>query len=88
MNNSHNERMTKEVKEDALGEALAKAKQMSLTEAKAIYGENFETYKTIKEMRARGWGVQVRIKMTMRSCGFKHQDFYYEFLHYPKKGVR
>jgi len=23
----------------------------------------------------------------MRSCGFKHQDFYYEFLHYPK-GVK
>ncbi len=86
MNNSHNERMTKEAKEDALGEALAKAKQMSLTEAKAIYGENFETYKTVKEMRARGWGVQVRIKMTTRPF-FKHQSFYYEFLHYPK-GVR
>ena len=77
MNNSHNERMTKE---DALGEALAKAKQMSLTEAKAIYGENFETYKTIKAMRARGWGVQVRRKRRMRSCGFKHEDVGYEVL--------
>ncbi len=92
MNNSHNERMTKEAKEakeDALGEALAKAKQMSLDEAKAIYGDDFKIHKTVREMRARGWGVQVRIKMTMRSCGFKHQDFYYEFLHYPNpKGVR
>ena len=34
MNNSHNERMTKEVKEDALGETLAKAKQMSLPKLK------------------------------------------------------
>ncbi len=86
MNNSHNERMTKE---DALGEALAKAKQMSLDEAKAIYGDDFKINKTAREMRARGWGVQVRIKMTMRSCGFKHQSFFYEFSHYPnQKGVR
>jgi hypothetical protein len=42
MNNSHNERMTKEAKEDALGEALAKAKQMSFAEAKAVYGDDFE----------------------------------------------
>ena len=87
MNNSPNERMTKEAKEDALGEALAKAKQMSFAEAKAVYGDDFKINKTVREMRARGWGVQVRIKMTMRSCGFKHQDFYYEFLHYPK-GVK
>ena len=85
MNNSHNERMTKEAKEDALGEALAKAKQMSFAEAKAVYGDDFKTYKTVA--RCELWGVQGRIKMTMRSCGFKHQDFYYEFLHYPK-GVR
>ena len=46
MNNSHNERMTKEAKEDALGEALAKAKQMSFAEAKAVYGDDFKTHKT------------------------------------------
>lgn len=37
MNNSHNERMTKEAKEDALGEALAKAKQMSFAEASRLW---------------------------------------------------
>jgi len=87
MNNSHQDPITQAAKEDALGEALAEAKTMSLAEAKAVYGEDFQVTKTVREMRARGWGVQVRIKMTMRSCGFKHQDFYYEFLHYPK-GVR
>ena len=54
MNNSHNERMTKEAKEDALGEALAKAKQMSFAEAKAVYGDDFKINKTVREMRARG----------------------------------
>ncbi len=87
MNNSHQDPITQAAKEDALGEALAKAKQMSFAEAKAVYGDDFKTHKTVREMRARGWGVQGRIKMTMRSCGFKHQDFYYEFLHYPK-GVK
>jgi len=87
MNNSHNERMTKEAKEAAFGNALAKVGRMSLDEAKAVYGDDFKIKQTVREMRARGWGVQVRIKMTMRSCGFKHQDFYYEFLHYPK-GVK
>ena len=50
MNNSHNERMTKEAKEDALGEALAKAKQMSFAEAKAVYGDDFKINKTVREM--------------------------------------
>jgi len=87
MNNSHQDPITQAAKEDALGEALAKAKQMSFAEAKAVYGDDFKIKQTVREMRARGWGVQGRIKTTMRSCGFKHQDFYYEFLHYPK-GVR
>ena len=75
---------TKAERQAAFGHALAKAKRMSLTEAKAIYGENFETYKTVKEMRLEGWGIKAGHELTMRSCGFKHQDFYYEFLHYPK----
>lgn len=84
MNNSHQDQITKAAKQDVFGKALAEAKTMSLAEAKAVYGDDFKIKQTVREMRARGWGVQVRIKMTMRSCGFKHQSFYYEFLHHPK----
>ena len=78
---------TKAERQAAFGHALAKAKRMSLAEARAVYGGNFETYKTVKEMRLEGWGIKVGYELTMRSCGFKHQSFYYEFLHYPK-GVK
>ena len=84
MSNSHNERMTKEAKQAAFGNALAKVGRMSLDEAKAIYGDDFQATTTVKEMRAKGWGLLGRVEMTMRSCGFKHQSFYYEFLHHPK----
>jgi len=87
MNNSNNERMTKKERQTAFGNALAKRGRMTLSEARAVYGGNFETYKTVKEMRLEGWGIKAGFEMTMRSCGFKHQDFYYEFLHYPK-GVK
>ena len=78
---------TKAERQAAFGHALAKAKRMSLAEARAVYGGNFETYKTVKEMRLEGWGIKAGFEMTMRSCGFEHQSFYYEFLHYPK-GVK
>ena len=87
MNNSHQDQITKAAKQDVFGKALAEAKTMSLAEAKAVYGEDFQVTKTVREMRERGWGVQGRVKMTVLCCGFSHQDFCYEFLHYPK-GVR
>ena len=79
----HNEQ-TIAAKQAAFGNALAKAKRMSIAEASAIYGDGFQTYKTVKDMRAKGWGLSLRFEVTVRCCGFKHHSFYYVFSHYPK----
>ena len=46
---------TKAERQAAFGHALAKSETYEFNRTKAIYGENFETYKTVKkEMRLEG----------------------------------